>query len=103
MSKQQSPKQKVVVQPKGGSGRTQSSRAQVAEKPVEFLFGKQNYLLLAVATVLMILGIALMSGGKMPDPNTWDDNLIYSSRRTVLAPAVMIASLIVGVFAIFRK
>lgn len=103
MSKQQPAKQKVVVQPKGTGGRTQSSRPPVADKPAEFIFGKQNYILLAVAGVLMIVGIALMSGGKMPDANTWDDSLIYSARRTVLAPAVMIASLVVGVFAIFRQ
>jgi hypothetical protein len=50
----------------------------------------------------MALGIALMSGGAMPDPNVWDEQLIYSPRRMVIAPLLMIAGLIVEIFAIFR-
>jgi hypothetical protein len=51
----------------------------------------------------MLLGILLMGGGAMPDPNTWDDSIIYSARRVTLAPLLMVAGMVVGVYAIFKK
>ncbi|MEY4134746.1 MAG: hypothetical protein RL386_1096 [Bacteroidota bacterium] len=74
-----------------------------AEKPrAELIFKRHNFILLAVGAVLMALGIALMSGGAMPDPNVWDEQIIYSPRRMVVAPLLMIAGLVVEIFAIFR-
>jgi hypothetical protein len=39
----------------------------------------------------------------MPSPDVWDDSIIYSFRRTVLAPIVIIIGLVVEIFAIFKK
>jgi len=68
----------------------------------ELIFGKQNYLFIAAAFGLILLGMLLMMGGDMPDSNTWDESLIYSTRRTLIAPIVILIGLVVGVFAIFR-
>ena len=103
MSKQQAARSKVVVPQKQAAGRAQTSRVNTPDKPAVFIFGKKNYILLAVGAALMILGILLMSGGQMPDPNTWDDQIIYSPRRMVLAPLLMLAGLVVEIFAIFRQ
>ena len=46
--------------------------------------------------------MVLMSGGAMPSPEVWDENLIYGARRTVLAPLVIMMGLIVEIYAIFR-
>jgi len=35
---------------------------------------------------IILLGLALMTGGGMPNPEVWDENIIYGFRRTVLAP-----------------
>lgn len=51
---------------------------------------------------LIALGMLLMLGGSMPSPDVWDDSIIYSFRRTVLAPAFIIAGLLVEVYAIFK-
>lgn len=67
------------------------------------LFKRDNYLLILLGIGLVALGMFLMSGGQMPDPNTWDPNIIYSTRRTVLAPIVILAGLVVEIIAIFKS
>ncbi|MBK8633788.1 MAG: DUF3098 domain-containing protein [Saprospiraceae bacterium] len=52
---------------------------------------------------LMALGFALMAGGHMPSPDVWDPDLIYSFRRTVLAPICILSGLGLQVVAIFAK
>lgn len=83
------------------SGRTSST------KPVEskstMLFKKKNYMWSFAGMGLIALGLLLMSGGKMPDSNTWDPDLIYSFRRITLAPIVILAGLAFQIVAIFKK
>ena len=67
------------------------------------IFGKQNYLLMVVGVGLILGGMLLMVGGDMPDANTWDDDIIYSFRITVLAPIVILAGLITEIYAIFKE
>lgn len=52
---------------------------------------------------LVALGLILMSGGGMENPNEWKAEEIYSTRRTVVAPFVIILGLVVEIVAIFRK
>jgi hypothetical protein len=67
------------------------------------LFGKQHYILMASGIALMFIGYLLMLGGHMPDPDTWDPDIIYSFRRTVLSPVCILAGLIVLIVAVFKK
>ncbi len=54
--------------------------------------------------VLIVLGMFLMSGGKSnADPTVFDKDAIYSPIRITVAPILIIAGLVVEVFAIFRK
>ncbi len=69
----------------------------------EFIFGRQNFILIGIGLGLVALGLLLMAGGAMPDPNTWDPDLIYSFRRITLAPILMIAGFVVVIFGIFKK
>ncbi len=68
----------------------------------ELIFGRKNYILMAAGAALVALGMILMLGGWMEDPNVWDENVIFSFRRTFIAPMVILAGLIVEVFAIFK-
>jgi hypothetical protein len=52
---------------------------------------------------LIFLGLILMAGGSMPSSDVWDESLIYSSRRTILAPMVILAGLGFQIWAIFAK
>ena len=51
----------------------------------------------------MVLGFFLMSGGHNDDPNVFDENVIYSTRRTLIAPIFILAGLVVQILAIFKK
>lgn len=83
------------------SSTTASTRAPRVKK--DLIFNRNNYILLGAAGLAMALGIILMSGGSMPDPNTWDENIIYGSRRMVIAPIFMLGGVVLGIVAIFRK
>lgn len=67
------------------------------------LFGKQHYILMASGIGLMFIGFILMLGGEMPDKDTWDPDIIYSFRRTVLSPFFILLGLIVEIVAVFKK
>ena len=69
----------------------------------DLLFGRENYILMIAGIALVLIGFVLMSGGAMPDADTWDDNIIYSFRRTVLAPFVVLVGLGIEIFAIFKR
>tara|TARA_B100000900_G_scaffold411822_1_gene432298 strand:- start:1546 stop:1833 length:288 start_codon:yes stop_codon:yes gene_type:complete len=72
------------------------------------LFDAMNYKLMIVGAVLIALGFILMSGGGAElsgEANTAEtfDTSIYSFRRIVLAPIVVVIGFVVEVFAIFYK
>lgn len=69
----------------------------------EMLFKKENYKWMFGGIGLIALGLILMSGGHMPDSNTWDPDLIYSFRRITLAPIVILTGLAFQIVAIFKK
>ncbi len=66
-------------------------------------FGRDTYIWMGIGTALVFLGMLLMAGGAMPDPETWDPDIIYSFRRTVLAPFVILGGLGVVIYAVFKK
>ncbi|MCI5082630.1 MAG: DUF3098 domain-containing protein [Saprospiraceae bacterium] len=117
MSKNKGPKKKVVVSTQskktvstqGTSGKQQvkakSSRSVASRQrqEVEFTFKKDNFMWMGIGIALIAVGMFLMGGGQMPSPEVWDDGIIYSFRRTVLAPLVILAGLGVQVYAIFKK
>lgn len=67
------------------------------------LFGKENYMLMIVGGIIILLGIFLMTGGKNTDPNVFDKNLVYSKTRITVAPILILLGLVVEIFAIFKK
>jgi uncharacterized membrane protein len=71
--------------------------------PLEPLFGKKNYLWMAIGAVLIALGMFLMSGGKNQDSNVFDYKVVYSNTRITVAPILIILGLLIQIFAIFQK
>ncbi len=84
------------------SNKRAGSKAVATGNPADMIFGKQNYILMGVGLLLMIVGFMLMSGGEQA-ADAWQPGEIYSFRRTVLAPFVILAGLVVEIFAIFKK
>jgi hypothetical protein len=73
------------------------------EKNSTTLFTKENYIWMGIGGVVMLLGLLLMSGGKSADPNVFDVNEVYSFRRITIAPILIVAGLMVEVYAIMKK
>jgi hypothetical protein len=102
---QMSTKKKVIIAttPKAATTVQRAKATTSAPKSTVLIFGKTNYMLMLVGLALIGFGLVLMSGGAMPDPNTWDESLIYSRRRTVIAPAIILIGLVVEIVAIFKS
>jgi len=67
------------------------------------LFGRENYIWIIAGIVVMAIGILLMAGGNSGDPNVFNENEVYSTRRITIAPILILLGLSIEVFAIFRK
>ena len=66
-------------------------------------FGRDTYIWMAIGFGLVLLGMALMAGGRGDDPNVFDESVIYSFRRITLAPIVILAGLGTTIYAILKK
>jgi uncharacterized membrane protein len=71
------------------------------QKPV-FAFDKQNYILMIVGFVIVLLGYILMSGGKTDDPAVFSD-AIFNFRRITLAPILIVIGFGIEIYAILKK
>ena len=67
------------------------------------LFGKENFKWMLIGLAVMALGFFLMIGGKSTDPKVFNDNDVYSFTRITLAPILIIAGLLIEIFAIMKK
>lgn len=67
------------------------------------LFGRDNYKWMIIGLVVMAIGFFLMAGGKNPDPTVFNDKEVYSTTRITIAPILIIAGLIIEIFAIMKK
>jgi hypothetical protein len=67
------------------------------------VFGRETYKWMLIGLAIMAVGFICMAGGSMPDPNTWDESIIYSPVRTIVAPFLILSGLVVQIFAIFKK
>lgn len=93
-------KKKKVITPTVSKSATQA-KSLAKEEPM--LFNKTNFMYMAIGAGLILLGMVMMLGGKQPDPKTWDPDIIYSARITILAPFLILSGLVVEIFAIFKK
>lgn len=58
-----------------------------------FVFNKSNYSLMILSIAVVIIGFVLMTG----------ETDIYSSRKIILAPLVVLAGFGIGFYAILKK
>ncbi len=82
--------------------RRTSSRAH-SSSTEPLLWNKQNYIWIAIGALCILVGLLLMMGGSMDSPDVWNADKIYSFRRVTLAPIVILAGLIIEIYAIFKK
>lgn len=77
--------------------------AHTKETVTNTLFGKENYKWMLIGLVVMAIGFFLMAGGKSSNPNVFQDKDVYSTTRITIAPILIIAGLIIEIFAIMKK
>lgn len=78
------------------------ANTEESKKNEGFAVPKKNLLWIIIGFVIMVVGYALMIGGGSKDPTEFSD-AIFSFRRIVLAPLVIIAGTVVVTVAIMRK
>lgn len=72
-------------------------------KSTSSIFSKDNYIWMLVGLVVMAIGMFLLAGGKSEDPSKFNPDEVYSTLRITVAPIVILAGLVIEIFAIFRK
>jgi len=68
-----------------------------------FALPKENYTYLLIGFIIIIIGFALMIGGRSEDPNVFNGEEIFSFRRITLAPVIVLAGFVFEIWAIMRK
>jgi hypothetical protein len=72
-------------------------------KVVPSIFSKENYIWMLAGIVVIAIGMFLMAGGKSEDPSKFNAKEVYNNTRITIAPILILAGLVIEIFAIFRK
>ena len=75
----------------------------MAENNTTSFFTKENYLWMLAGVVLIAIGMFLMGGGASKDPSVFAKDEVYSKTRITVAPILILAGLVIEIYAIFRK
>jgi uncharacterized membrane protein len=67
-----------------------------------FAFGKENFILLAISVLIIIIGFILMSGAKTTEETGFDPK-IFDNRRIVVAPIVTLLGFALVIYAVLKK
>ena len=67
------------------------------------LFGKENFKWMLIGVGVLILGFLLMAGGGSDDPNVFNADEVYSTRRITIAPIIILIGIAIEIYAIFRQ
>jgi predicted tellurium resistance membrane protein TerC len=75
----------------------------MAENTTTSFFSKDNYIWMLAGIIVIAIGMFLMAGGASKDPSVFPKDLVYSTTRITIAPILILAGLVIEIFAIFRK
>ena len=68
----------------------------------DFAFGKEDFILIAVAIAFIVIGFVLMGGGASEDGVSFNPE-IFSTRRIVVAPVITVIGFVAMIYAIVHK
>ncbi|MFP3859615.1 MAG: DUF3098 domain-containing protein [Bacteroidales bacterium] len=72
------------------------------QKEKLFAFEKENYRLLIIAVLIIVIGFVLMAGGNAESPDQFNPE-IFSFRRITLAPIIVLSGFALVIYAIMKK
>jgi hypothetical protein len=70
-----------------------AEKATVVKGDQSFAFGRENYILMAVGVLVIIIGFMLMAGKED----------IFNTTKLTVAPIVVVIGFVIEVFAIMKK
>jgi ABC-type dipeptide/oligopeptide/nickel transport system permease component len=76
--------------------------AKKENTPTDFVFSKQNYVLVLISLAVIVVGFALLSGGGSDNPNEFSEE-IFSVRRLYVAPIIILGGYFLVIYAIMKK
>ncbi len=81
---------------------TNQTQKKTSGGGAQFAFGKQNYILVLIGLVVMLVGFLLMIGGGSDDPAVFSESL-FNFQRLTLAPILILTGYIIEIFAIMKR
>lgn len=81
---------------------TATAKKKVDEKPPQFALTRENYILMGIGLVLILIGFILMIGGGSDDPTVFNYEM-FNFRRLTLSPILILAGFVVELYAIMKK
>jgi len=80
---------------------TSSKEAQIKTTPA--IFSKENYKWMGIGAIVITIGMFLMAGGASKDPGVFNKDEVYSTTRITIAPILILAGLVIEIYAIFKN
>ena len=78
------------------------AKQQKSAQKKQFAFTRENYKLLIIGFVIIVIGFLLMTGGKAESPEQFNPD-VFSFRRITLAPIVVLLGFAFEIYAIMKK
>ena len=78
------------------------TKKKKSEREKQLVFTKENYKLLIIGAVIILVGFLLMVGGKAESPDQFNPE-VFSFRRIILAPLVVLFGFAFEIYAIMKK
>jgi hypothetical protein len=72
-------------------------------KTTPSIFSKENYTWMGIGAVVITIGMFLMAGGASKDPGVFNKDEVYSTTRITIAPILILAGLVIEIYAIFKN
>ena len=72
-------------------------------KTTPSIFSKENYMWMGIGAIVITIGMFLMAGGGSKDPGVFNKEEVYSTTRITIAPILILAGLVIEIYAIFKN
>lgn len=76
----------------------------MSDQKAPSMFSRENYMWMLIGLAVMAVGMFLLSGGTSnKDPKIFDKDAVYGTTHITIAPIVILAGLVLEIYAIFKK
>ena len=75
---------------------------KVEKNNSEMAMGRKNYIYMGISVLIVVIGFALMSGGKSPSPDEFNEEM-FSFRRITLSVLFVLSGFSLMVYAIMKR